>query len=78
VPYLPAQALSAEQALNGYTIWAAAVAGDTHAYGRLRPGMRADITAFADDPVETDADELPDVPVRLTISDGDITHRSGA
>ena len=28
-------------------------------YGRLRPGLRADITALGADPVETDPDELP-------------------
>jgi predicted amidohydrolase YtcJ len=39
------------------------VAGDEELYGRLAPGMAADITAFAQDPVDTPADELPDVPV---------------
>jgi predicted amidohydrolase YtcJ len=75
VPYLPEQALTAEQALRGYTVWAAAVAGDERVYGRLREGLRADITAFAADPVTTPADELPDVPVRLTVVDGEIVHR---
>jgi predicted amidohydrolase YtcJ len=69
-PYLPGQALSAEQTLHGYTTHAARVNGDEHVYGRLRPGLRADITAFAQDPVQTSADELPDVPVRLTVVDG--------
>jgi predicted amidohydrolase YtcJ len=69
-PYLPQQALGAEQALHGYTTHAARVNGDEGVYGRLKPGLRADITAFAHDPVETDPDELPDVPVRLTVVDG--------
>jgi predicted amidohydrolase YtcJ len=69
-PFLPRQALSAEQTLHGYTTHAARVNGDEHVYGRLRPGLRADITAFAQDPVQTGADELPDVPVRLTVVDG--------
>jgi predicted amidohydrolase YtcJ len=69
-PYLPGQALSAEQTLHGYTTHAARVNGDEQVYGRLRPGLRADITAFAQDPVQTGADELPDVPVRLTVVDG--------
>lgn len=75
-PYLPEQALTAEQTALGYTVWAAAVAGDEAVYGRLRPGLRADITAFGEDLVEADADDLPDVPVRLTISDGDVVHRA--
>ena len=69
-PYLPQQALGAEQTLHGYTTHAARVNGDESVYGRLKPGLRADITAFAQDPVETDPDELPDVPVRLTVVDG--------
>jgi predicted amidohydrolase YtcJ len=76
VPYLPKQALSAEQSLLGYTIHAAAVAGDEAEYGRLRPGMRADITALAADPLDVAADELPDVPVKLTVVDGEIVHRA--
>jgi predicted amidohydrolase YtcJ len=76
VPYLPEQALTAEEALLGYTVWAAAVAGDEELYGRLVPGMAADITAFAQDPVDTPADELPDVPVRLTVVGGQVVHRA--
>jgi predicted amidohydrolase YtcJ len=76
VPYLPEQALTAEQALLGYTVWAAAVAGDSELYGRLEPGMAADVTALAQDPVDTPADELPDVPVRLTVVDGEVVHRA--
>jgi predicted amidohydrolase YtcJ len=75
VPYLPEQALTAEQALRGYTVWAAAVAGDEEVGGRLRAGMRADITALAADPTQVTPDELPDVPVRLTVVDGEIVHR---
>ena len=76
VPYLPEQALSAEAALLGYTVWAAEVAGDAELYGRLARGMAADITALAQDPVDTPADELPDVPVRLTVVDGEVVHRA--
>jgi predicted amidohydrolase YtcJ len=75
VPYLPHQALTGSEALLGYTVWAAAVAGDEELYGRLAPGMAADITAFAQDPVDTPADELPDVPVALTVVDGEVVHR---
>jgi predicted amidohydrolase YtcJ len=71
-PYLPEQALSALQTLHGYTTHAARVNGDEDVYGRLRPGLRADITAFAQDPVETDADELPGIPVLLTVVDGQV------
>jgi predicted amidohydrolase YtcJ len=72
VPYLPGQALSAEQALRGYTTEPAKVVGDVT--GRLRAGLPADITAFAADPMLVDADELPDVPVRLTVVGGEVAH----
>ncbi|HEX7289645.1 MAG TPA: amidohydrolase [Conexibacter sp.] len=75
VPYLPEQALSAQQSLHGYTTHAAAVAGDEGEYGRLCPGLRADITALGGDPLEVPPDELPDVPVALTVVDGEVVHR---
>jgi predicted amidohydrolase YtcJ len=75
VPYLAEQALTAEQTLRGYTVWAAEVAGDEGVYGRLRAGLRADITAMTADPGAVPADEVPDIPVRLTVVDGEVVHR---
>jgi predicted amidohydrolase YtcJ len=75
VPYLPEQALDGEHALLGYTIRAAQVAGETDVAGRLAPGCRADITALGADPATTDADELPHVPVGLTVVDGEVVFR---
>jgi predicted amidohydrolase YtcJ len=75
VPYLPGQALTAEQALLGYTAWAAEVVGDEAAGGRLAPGRRADVTVLGADPLTTPPDELPDVPVALTVVDGEVVHR---
>jgi predicted amidohydrolase YtcJ len=71
-PYLPAQALSAEQTLRGYTTEPAKVVGEDT--GRLRAGLPADITGFAADPVELSPDELPDLPVRLTVVGGEVAH----
>jgi predicted amidohydrolase YtcJ len=39
--------------------------------------MRGDLTVFADDPVECDADELPKLPVLLTVVDGRAVFRAG-
>ena len=72
VPYLPAQALDAETALRGYTTAAARVAGDEDVCGRLRPGLRADVTVLGADPLAVAPDDLPDVPVALTVVDGDV------
>jgi hypothetical protein len=59
---------SAADGANAHPFWPSVERyGDEQVYGRLKPGLRADITAFAQDPVDTDPDELPDLPVELTI-----------
>ncbi|MGY1594966.1 hypothetical protein ACI79D_23575 [Geodermatophilus sp. SYSU D00708] len=37
--------------------------------------MRADLTAFAVDPLRADSDELADAPIALTAVDGAVVHR---
>jgi predicted amidohydrolase YtcJ len=68
VPYLP------EQGLLGYTVHAAAVAGEGTERGRLSPGMSAELTAFAEDPLSVPPDELPQLPVELTVVAGEVVH----
>ncbi len=70
------QALDGLAALEGYTTGAAFVAGDEGRLGRIRPGACADLTVFAADPVSCDADDLVDLPVVLTVVDGEIVHRA--
>jgi hypothetical protein len=77
VPYLPAQALGPQDSLAGYTTAAARVAGSEHEYGRLAPGLRADLSVFEGDLLATDPDELPSVPVAGTIVDGACVYRRG-
>ncbi|HEX5196412.1 MAG TPA: amidohydrolase [Gaiellales bacterium] len=64
------QRLSALEALEGYTTQAALAVNDTAVAGRIMPGYRGDLTAFAADPVDCDADDLVDLPVLLTVVDG--------
>jgi predicted amidohydrolase YtcJ len=66
----PDQALTAEEALAGYTTAPARVAGESLVAGRIREGMRADLTGLAVDPVDLPAAELPDNPVWLTVVGG--------
>jgi predicted amidohydrolase YtcJ len=73
--YLPQQRLTAIEALEGYTTHAARAVEDQAMAGRIAPGFRGDLTAFADDPVECDADDLPQLPVVLTVVDGRVVHR---
>lgn len=75
-PVLPHQALSPLDTLAGYTIAPAYTVSEDHCSGRLIPGYRADLTAFAADPVDCPADELPSLPVLLTVVAGQIVHRA--
>jgi len=77
-PNRPEQALTAAQALEGYTTHAARAAGTEHAAGRIAPGHRADITVLGADPLRVPADELPAVPVPLCLVGGSVTHRTEA
>jgi predicted amidohydrolase YtcJ len=74
----PEQALSGLDALAGYTLAAARVAGETAVAGKIAAGYRADLTGFAGDVVDTPADELPEVPVRLTVVGGRVVHEAAA
>jgi predicted amidohydrolase YtcJ len=74
--YLPQQRLTAIEALEGYTTHAARAVEEHGVAGVIAPGYRGDLTAFAEDPVECDADDLPQLPVRLTVVDGRVVHRA--
>ena len=74
-PVGPAQALTARQALHGYITAPALAAAASHLNGRITPGYRADLTAFAASPLRTAATDLPAVPITLTTVDGIIRHR---
>jgi predicted amidohydrolase YtcJ len=77
-PFEPEQALDAEAALAGYTTAAATVVGEQAHSGRIAVGLRADLTGFAADPVQTPADELVDLPVVLTVVGGRVVHQVDA
>jgi predicted amidohydrolase YtcJ len=74
-PVLPGQALSAMQALAGYTVAPAYAAREEHLAGRIAPGFRADLTVFGADPRAVPANELPEVDIALTVVDGLVRHR---
>ena len=76
-PVLPAQALTAHEALAGYTLAPAYAVGDEGVAGRIRPGMRADLTGLVADPVDAPAEELPDNPVWLTVVGGRVGLHQG-
>nr|WP_246315659.1 amidohydrolase family protein [Kineococcus aurantiacus] len=75
-PVLPGQALTARMALEGYTTEAARAAGLAAVAGTVRPGARADLSAFTLDPLTADPDEFAQSPVPLTVVDGTVVHRA--
>jgi predicted amidohydrolase YtcJ len=75
-PRVDEQALTPLQALAGYTTGAAATISEGDRSGRIKPGYRADLTGFAADPVETDADALVDLPVLMTVVDGRVVYQA--
>jgi predicted amidohydrolase YtcJ len=44
--------------------------------GPDRARIRAEVSAFAADPVTCDPDDLIDLPVRLTVVDGQVVYRA--
>lgn len=75
VPVRPDQALTAAQALAGYTRGPAFIEGESHP-GQIVVGARADLTVFDDDPLAVAPDQLPHLPVAMTVVDGIVRHRS--
>ena len=70
VPVDARQALTALETLHGYTTGAARVVGEQHVAGRIAVGYRADLSCFAEDPVDVSADDLLALPVVGTVVDG--------
>jgi predicted amidohydrolase YtcJ len=75
-PLLPGQALTATQALHGYTTAAAAAAGLEGRAGRIKAGYRADLSSFGLDPLAAAPDEFAQASVPLTVVDGVVVHRA--
>ncbi|MET9777857.1 amidohydrolase [Streptomyces sp. NPDC006367] len=75
-PVTAEQALTGLMALEGYTSHSALAVGEQDVAGRIAPGCRADLTAFAVDPVTAPADELGAAPVTLTMTGGTVVHRA--
>ena len=71
--WYPGEAVTAEEALRGYTNWSALAAGWEDRTGVLEPGMWADITVMDIDPLalgETDPGRLLDGRILATIVGG--------
>lgn len=72
------RALSAIEALQGYTINAAKAIGAQDSLGMLHEGYRADLVAWGTDPLISRPDELAEIPIEATIFDGRIVYDAHA
>jgi predicted amidohydrolase YtcJ len=73
--WLPEQRLPVEVALAAASAGVAYQAGEEHAWGMLREGMRADLVLLAGDPTAVPPAELAGLPVLATWSAGREVHR---
>ncbi|MDR8018904.1 amidohydrolase [Nesterenkonia aerolata] len=71
----PDQRLSGEEALLGYTRWAAEALGRAD-LGVIAVGARADLALWERDPVTTEPDDLLSTRVLLTLIDGLVSHHA--
>ena len=77
LPVAPAQALTPEQALHGYTRGPAQASGASD-LGRVGEGYRADLTVWVDDPLTVPPEDLAVLPIEMTTVDGRVMHRADA
>jgi predicted amidohydrolase YtcJ len=74
-PLVPEQAITAAEALHGYTVGGAEAAGEGATRGRLAPGMLADLAVLSGDPLAVPAASLTDIHVDQTWVGGEPVYR---
>jgi hypothetical protein len=73
--WFPEQRLTLEESLAGFTSAPAWVSGREDRTGGIRPGYWADLTVFAEDLFEVPAARWHQVPVEMTLVDGEILYQ---
>ena len=73
--WYPEQRISLAEAIRGYTLGPAVVAGRQHLCGSLTPGKRADMVVLSRNLFEVEPAAIAAVGVELTIFDGRIVYR---
>ncbi len=68
----PHEALTMDEAIRVYTQGSAYLSFDESRNGSIEPGKRADFTVMAADPREIQPEEVPDIPISMTVVDGEI------
>ena len=70
----PAERLSRLDALRALTVGGAWITHTERQAGVLAPGRRADLAVLEGDPLTLPLEDLPAMPVRLTMVGGDVVH----
>ena len=73
--WYPAQRMTPEEAVRGYTVWSARAGFDERESGTLAVGKRADLTLVSVDPFRADPAALLRGQVLLTVSHGRVTYQ---
>lgn len=73
-PFLPAEAVSVDQALQAFTAGVAYVNHEEDVAGTLAPGMMADVAVLTQDLYAIPAGAIGDTTVALTIAGGQVVH----
>jgi predicted amidohydrolase YtcJ len=71
-PFMPAQAITTDDAIAGFTTGVDWVNHEEHAAGTLRPGMRADVAVLDQDLYAVPPSEIGGTSVVLTVASGQV------
>jgi predicted amidohydrolase YtcJ len=74
--WYPEQRVTAEEAVRGYTTWAAFASFTENSAGVIAPGRGADLTLLSIDPFTAPADSLLGGRITATVVGGRIVHRA--
>lgn len=72
--FFPGQAMTREEALRSYTVWAAWSAFEEHLKGSLEPGKLADIVVLSQDLLTVPDEAIRDTRVEMTILGGEVRY----
>lgn len=76
--WYPAQRMTPEEAVRGYTVWSAFAGFDEQEAGTIAIGKRADVTVMTVDPFRAEPRDLLGGAVTLTVSRGRVTFQRDA
>lgn len=68
------QAISVDEMIRAYTIGSAYMVHNEKSAGTLEPGKLADLTVFEKDPRKIPVEEIVDLPITMTVIDGQVAH----